>query len=338
MGTLARRTMTLAALAGLATRPARAAMEFRICLDTPPYHIRNITLRRFVALIDQRLPGRFHFRVFESGQLYNDRDAIKGLLWADMEMAVPTIFQVARFVPDANITSLPMFYGLSPDVLYPVLDRTVIPLVAQSIERKLAVHVLKPALDLGYVHVFATNRSLTSSASVRGLKVRVPGGAGNVMRMRSQGAFPVVIPWSESPLALSQGNIDGIATTYETLQSGALWDVGIRYGYEEGAVFVQYVPMLRRDLWETFDNPTRDVFSKSWLTAMIDGRALAIERQLAAKIAAVSHGVQIAEATSEQRSAERERLGELQKELAERFSIAPNVLVRTQASIDNLIS
>lgn len=332
MSVIARRAAILGTLAASTARAA-AATEFRICLDTPPYHVRNIALRRFRALIDERLPGRFHFRMFESGQLYNDRDAIKGLLWADMEMAVPTMFQVARFVPDANVSSLPMFYGVHPDVLHRVLDSTVIPLVADSIERKLAVQVLRPGLDLGYIHVFSTARPLAEAADVRGLKVRVPGGIGNVKRMRSQGAFPVVIPWSETPLALSQGNIDGVATTYETLQSGVLWDVGVRYGYEEGSVFVQYVPMIRRSLWDTFDEPTRAVFTESWLMAMTEGRVLAIERQRAAKEAAVSHGVRIVTASPAQLAAERQRLGGLQDELKRQFGISPDLLARATAAI-----
>src|SRR5690606_35645971 len=149
---------------------------------------------------------------------------IKALMWGDVDMAMPTPLYVARFEPAANVTSLPMFYGQPPEIMQQVLDGPLSTALARRVEARLPVKVLSPSFDLGYVQVFSTDRPLRQSEDLRGLKIRVPSGAATIRMLRLQGANPVAIPWSDVPLGLSQGNIDAVATTFETLYSGALWD------------------------------------------------------------------------------------------------------------------
>ena len=86
-------------------------------------------------------------------------------MWGDVDLALPTALYVARFEPAANVTSLPMFYGRAREVLHHVLDGPLGAAVADRVEARLAVKVLAPNLDLGYINVFSTRRPLASPAS-----------------------------------------------------------------------------------------------------------------------------------------------------------------------------
>jgi TRAP-type C4-dicarboxylate transport system substrate-binding protein len=314
------------------------AIELRICLDTAPNHLRNLAVRSFADRLEAALPGRFHVRIFDSGQLYNDRDAAKALIWGDMEMALPSILQLARFEPAANVTSLPMFYGLPPDVLGDVLDNNVGPLLAARIEARLPVVVLAPSLDLGYIHLFSTRKPLRSISDVGGLKVRVAGGAANLKRLRAQGANPVVIPWSDTPLSLSQGNIDAISSTYETLQSASLWDAGINFGYEERGMFIQYVPLVRRSFWESLDPATQSILVETWRSAMASARAFAVERQDKARAAAIEHGVTLTTPDWRAIDAERTRLMRLQEHMVLELRVPPDVVTAVDTAISEALA
>jgi len=307
--------------------------ELRICLDTGPNHLRNLAVRQFAELLEAALPGRFHIRIFDSGQLYNDRDATKALIWGDMELALPTVIQLARFEPAANITSLPMFYGLSPRVLDPVLDETVGPALAGRIEARLPVVVLSPNLDLGYVHVFSTNRSIRSVHDLAGLKVRVFGGAANLKRLKAQGANPVVIPWADTPLALSQGNIDAIASSFETLQSASLWDAGIEHGFEDRGMFIQYVPLVRRSFWAGLDPATQATFARTWREAMSNARVFSASRQEEARKKALEHGVTLTTPDPQAITSERARLRELQDGMVSELRIPPEIVRLAEEAI-----
>lgn len=176
------------------TQAGTHPQEIRISLDTGPNHLRTHVVHDFAGRLEAELPNRFKVRLFDSGQLYSDRDVIKALMWGDIDLALPTALHVARYEPAANVTSLPMFYSQPRETLHQVLDGPLGAAVAEYVEARLPIKVLAPSLDLGYIHVFSTNRPLTSPADLSGLKVRVPGGAAALRMFRLQGASPVAIP------------------------------------------------------------------------------------------------------------------------------------------------
>ena len=313
------------------------ATELRICLDTGPNHLRNLAVRHFAEQLAVALPGRFHIRIFDSGQLYNDRDATKALIWGDMEMALPSVLQLTRFEPAANVTSLPMFYGLPPNVIGEVLDDGVGPVLGELIEARLPVVVLAPNLDLGYIHVFSTRTPLATVDDIAALKVRVAGGAANLKRLRAQGANPVVIPWSDTPIALSQGNIDAISSTYETLHSASLWDAGINHGFEERGMFIQYIPLVRRSFWEGLDSATQTVFAETWRTSMASARAFSSDRQDKARAAALEHGVIITTPDSQAIETERARLRLLQDRMISELGVPLEIVDVADAAISRAL-
>lgn len=325
--------LVVGALAGTAIGADNGAQELRISLDTGPNHLRNLAVHQFAERLEAALPDRFHIRIFDSGQLYNDRDVTKALIWGDMELALPTVVQLARFEPAANVTSLPMFYGLPPGVLGPVLNESVGPALATRIEARLPVVVLSPNLDLGYVHVFSTRRPLGSVKDLVGLKIRVPGGAANLKRLQAQSANPVIIPWADTPLALSQGNIDAIASSFETMQSASLWDGGINHGLEERGMFIQYVPLVRRSFWESLDPATRTIFVQTWREAMANANGFSAERQDKARAKALEHGVTLTRPDRQAIERERARLRPLQDGMVRELHVPQDIVSLAEAAI-----
>jgi C4-dicarboxylate-binding protein DctP len=303
-----------------------ATRVLRICLDTGPNHIRNIIVNKFAEDLAAELPGYFEIKIYDSGQLYSDRDVIKGLLWGELEMALPSTLHLSRFEPAANVTSLPMFYGQPPNVIHNILDGELGEALAKQVENHLNAKVLLPNLDLGYVNLFSTEAPLNKLQDVAGLKVRVPGGIGNIQRLQLQGAFPISIPWSDVPLALSQGNIDAVATTFETLQSSLLWDVGIRYGYEDRAMFIQYVPLLGQHFWQQLDKRAQVVFLTVWRDTINEARSFAQDRQLMARENAIEHGVNVVTPSLQEIIEQRRQLQSQQSEFVRILKVPANIV------------
>jgi TRAP-type C4-dicarboxylate transport system substrate-binding protein len=303
-----------------------SATLLRISLDTGPNHIRNIIVKKFAENLATEMPGDFEVRIFDSGQLYSDRDVVKGLLWGELEMALPSTLHLSRFEPAADVTSLPMFYGQPPDVIHSVLDGELGEAVAAQVEAHLDVEVLTPNLDLGYVNLFSTGSPLENLDDVAGLKIRVPGGIGNIKRLQLQGAYPISIPWSDVSLALSQGNIDAVATTFETLQSSSLWDVGIRFGFEDRAMFIQYVPLLGKHFWEPLDLSVQEIFIRVWRETINEARSLARDRQILARTNAIEHGVVVVTPSDGEITEQRRQLQTQQGEFVRILKVPANIV------------
>lgn len=326
--------LTVFGAVAVAAPPSGAAAQLlRISLDTGPNHLRTHVVRSFAERLEAALPQRFNVRLFDSGQLYSDRDVIKALMWGDIDLALPTALYVARFEPAAHVTSLPMFYGQPREILNSVLDGPLGAAVTEQVEARLPVKVLAPNLDLGYINVFSTHRPLASPADLAGLKVRVPGGAAALRMFRLQGASPIAIPWSDVPLGLSQGNIDAVATSFETLQSGSLWEVGVRYGLVERSMFMQYMPLVRREFWEGLNPDTRERFVRVWQETMVDARELAMQRQTRAEKIATDHGVQIRSVSEAEARSERERLLQFEPRLVEQLRVPVGVVEIARSSL-----
>lgn len=329
-------SLALAAASGLSVPVTLAEthpLELRISLDTGPNHLRTHVVHDFAGRLEAELPNRFKVRLFDSGQLYSDRDVIKALMWGDIDLALPTALHVARYEPAANVTSLPMFYSQPRETLHRVLDGPLGAAVAEHVEVRLPVKVLSPNLDLGYIHVFSTNRPLASPANLSGLKVRVPGGAAALRMFRLQGASPVAMPWSDVPLGLSQGNIDAVATSFETLQSGSLWEVGVRYGLVERSMFMQYIPLVRREFWESLDPDTQARFEKVWRATMLGAHELAAQRQARAEHIAVEHGIEVRSVSEAEARSERERLLQYEPRLVEQLRLPTGVVEIARRSL-----
>lgn len=314
-------SLTQRASGAQATASARGRVSLRVCLDTSPNHLRNISMAGFAQRLEQLQPGVFTVRIFDSGQLYSDRDAMKALLWGDIDMALPTVLQVARIESVANLSTLPMFYGLPRAALQDTLDGRIAPMIAARMQQRLPVQVLTPNLDLGYVQIFATTRPLHAIDDIAAMKIRVPGGTGNLLRLRLQRAYPVSIPWSDVPLSLSQGNIDAVASTYETVQSATLWDVGVRFALEDRGMFVQYLPVVRRGFWTSLDVLAQQALVRAWRETAVAGRAFAAERQNLAMAAAQQHGIAIARPADTALALERNRLIKSQASIARSLGI-----------------
>ena len=58
----------------------------------------------------------------EGVALYRDRDVPKALAQGNLEMALPGLWQLDKFVPDAVVLDLPVFYGATAEQIYTITD------------------------------------------------------------------------------------------------------------------------------------------------------------------------------------------------------------------------
>ena len=114
--TITRRAFGASAAIALATpfiRRAEAAapIELRCSLDTAPSHPRNVAFRDFLGKLEAASGGQITTKLFESGALFPDLQVVKALVQGQVEMACPGTWTITGFVPDADFSQLPAFYG-----------------------------------------------------------------------------------------------------------------------------------------------------------------------------------------------------------------------------------
>lgn len=307
-----RRPFMFGVVGGAAMLAARGAQaqgseQMRISLDTNPTHVRNRNTEQFAQRVRAELP-RLAAQVFPSAQLFRDRDVPRALRQGGVEMGIPGWWNLDGIAPDAALPSLPMFYGLEPAILHRILDGAAGQQINRKLEERLRVKVLGRWFDLGAQHFYTTSKPLNGFADLQGLRIRHPGGSANAARIRTLGANPVLVPWPDVPLALSQNTVDGLVTTHESANTAKLWDAGVRHAFEDFQTFNQYIPMVSQGLWNKLNAQERGTLTRIWEETVDRERGEAAVAQREAREILVRNNITIKTATQQEATDARRRL------------------------------
>lgn len=295
------------AISGFAMRPAFANEQVRIALDTNPSHVRNRNTEAFARRVRAEIP-KLAPQVFPSAQLFRDRDVPRALRQGGVEMGIPGWWNLDGIAPDAALSSLPMFYGLDPVLLHRLMDGPAGQQINRKLEEKLRIKVLGRWFDLGPQHFYSTGKPLNDYADLQGLRIRHPGGSANAARIRTLGGNPVLVPWPDVPLALSQRTVDGLITTHESAHTAKLYDAGVRFAFEDFQTFNQYIPMVSLPLWNKLSAAEQTLLVKIWEESVDTERAEAATAQRAARDILLQNNLKIVTASQEAAAAARRRL------------------------------
>ncbi len=323
-----RRAALAAALAMPWAHRAWAAdpVRLRCSLDTAPTHVRNVSVADYFTKLEAATGGRIKTEIFHSGQLFADRDVAKALLQGQAEMALPGSWVLAGFVPDCDMFHLPAMYAQPIEVAHRVIDGKPGQILGQQLQTKLRTHILGQWLELGFHNWYSNKVPLDSLASLKGLKLRNSGGAGQAWRTRFFGAIPNTTSWPDVPLALSQGQFDGLITTNESINSAQLWEAGIRYGLKDHQFVGEYIPMVSDAFWSKLPPDLQAAMTDTWAANIGGYRASMAASQEHAGDVIATHGVRWVTPSADEINAARKRMMPEQEQMAKESKINPELV------------
>jgi TRAP-type C4-dicarboxylate transport system substrate-binding protein len=298
----------------------------RISVENTDAHVQTIAVRRFAELVDQRLGDRLEVQCYSSASLFRDSEIVKALARGRVEMGVPGTWQIDPFVPEVGVFQLPAFYGTRPEVVYQFLEGEVGRDLKALIEEELFVVIPGSWMDLGFTHLFSTEKPIRTYKDIEEMRIRVAGGYVNEARIARMGGIPVIIPWPDLPSRLEQKQVFGLLTSYETIRSAALWEKGIRYAFEDRQYFAQYIPMIADHFWDNLSPEMQSVLTECWETAASEQRTAAAEAQKSAREELIRQGVLITVPEPEEVLTMKQKLLEQQDTIAETLGIPQDLV------------
>jgi TRAP-type transport system periplasmic protein len=308
-------------------------IELRCSLDTAPSHPRNVAFRAFLAKVEAASGGQIKTRLFESGALFPDLHVAKALVQGQVEMCCPGTWTLTGFVPDADFTQLPALYGRPAAMVARAVDGTAGKFVNKQITDKLHVHVLGGWFNYGFNNWFSTKKPLKTTADLKDMTIRSPGGILISRRIRFFGALPNVTPWPDVPLAMSQGMFDGLISSDESANSARLVDSGLRYALHDDQAMVTYVPMLNQDFWNRLGPNLQDVMATLWREHLPAWREASVKAQQHARAVLTQHGVTFADVPQAERDALRARMVASQDRIVADAHMSPGLVKQVLADV-----
>ena len=321
----------LLALPLIGTGSHAADYKIEISLETGPNHIRNISVVELAMELEAASNGRLEVKVFHGASKYKGTNVPTALAQGALDMGMPGTWHLGKFVPDFNMTGLPMFYGRGRDAQYAVWDGEVGKIMNQKLEEKLGVVVIGRWFDLGFGQMFFTDKDVTSHADLTGLKMRAPGGAANLARFDAFDATAVKIAWPDVPQALQRNTVDGVLTTHESMRSAKLWDSGLKYAYDDDQSFFQYVPVMSKSAWDKLPEDLQTLIVDTWEAKVDAVRDIAAERQQSAREEGIANGIKVTKASDDDLATMRDKLMSTQTALVDELRIDADLVSRAEA-------
>lgn len=188
--------LTTSALAGVVLKLGHIAEA------TNPY---AMGADKFAEIVKQKSKGDIEIKVFPSSQLGAQKELIEGLIYGTVDMTLTGTAELGTFQPQMAVFDLPFLFKDRAHA-YRALD-TVGMELAKPLEAK-GIKMLG-YMENGIRHMTNNTRPVKTPADMKGLKIRVMNNKVYVEMMKSMGASPTPMAFSELYSAMQQGTVDG---------------------------------------------------------------------------------------------------------------------------------
>ncbi len=240
----------VACIALLAVAPASAQTTAPIVIkfshvvatDTP----KGKGAERFKQLAEERTNGKVKVEIYPNSVLYKDKEELEALQLGAVQMLAPS---VSKFGPlgakEFEAFDLPFIF---PDKA--VLARVTEGPIGASLFRKLEDKGIKGLAywDNGFKDMTA-NKPLRNPADFKGLKMRIQSSKVLESEIRTLGALPQVLAFSEVYQALQTGVVDGTENTPSNIYSQKTHEVQ-KYLTVSNHGYIGYAVIVNKKFWE----------------------------------------------------------------------------------------
>jgi C4-dicarboxylate-binding protein DctP len=305
---------------------AQSSIPFVVSIENVSAHFQAKATREFAEKLAARSAGELQVRYYDGATLYRDAEVVKKVAKGEVACAFPGLWQLDEMVPDTAVFMLPSVYGRSIAQMRELADGPLGALVSKRVEETLGVVVIGPWLDLGYGQLFGARIDIKGVGDLAGKRIRVAGGRGNEERVRAFGASPVLIPSSDLPAYLKGGLLDGVLSTYESVDSAALDKQGLRSVLEDREYYPFYLPLVSRAVWDSMSPKLRETVIACWREVAGPARAGSVAAQDKAKAHLVARGLVVHVPGDDEIARARAILLGEEGEIAARLSVSDEAL------------
>jgi C4-dicarboxylate-binding protein DctP len=208
---------------------------------------------RFKELAEKYSGGRVKVEVYPNSQLYKDKEEVEALQLGAVQMLAPSMSKFGPLgVKEYEAFDLPYLF---PDTaaLRKVTDGPVGKQMLQKLESKGIVGLA--FWDNGF-KIMSANKPLLTPDDMLGLKMRIQSSKVLEAEMKTLGALPQVMAFSEVYQALQTGVVDGTENPPSNMFTQKMHEVQ-KYATLTNHGYLGYVLIVNKNFWDGLPNDVR---------------------------------------------------------------------------------
>jgi tripartite ATP-independent transporter DctP family solute receptor len=214
--------LILVATGGFAGGGTEKAVEIKLGHYSAESHPMHLAALQFAENVAKRSNGTVTVVIFPNSKLGNSQEMVEQTVLGAIDLVLPTEPALAKWSPKVNLVTGPFAFKN-----YDAVDR--------FFAGDGFVNWIKPDLDkagLKYIarweYGFRTytnsKRPINTPEDFKGLKIRTPPDFVNQETVKALGGVVQTIAFTELPMALKQGVVDGQENPIATIYAGKMWE------------------------------------------------------------------------------------------------------------------
>ncbi|THB62999.1 MAG: TRAP transporter substrate-binding protein [Desulfovibrio sp.] len=238
------------ALVLMATISLSAVCEAGVVLKLAHYanadHPGNEAAQMFADGVAERTNGEITVEIYPNNELGNPPEVLEQNVLGVIDMSLPTQGQLAKYSQRFGCVMLPFaFEGY--DHAYSVLDGPFMAWAGEELEA--AGLIFLSNWEWGFRNLTNSVRPINTPEDVEGLKIRTPPELSNQSAMEALGATVQTIQFSELPMALQQGVVDGQENPVSVIYAYKIYETQ-KYLAMTGHTYNSMVHVISKETWD----------------------------------------------------------------------------------------
>jgi tripartite ATP-independent transporter DctP family solute receptor len=190
----------------------------------------TIGMDKFAELLNEKSGGKLKLKMYHSGTLGSQPDAIEQVRLGGLEIANFSLGPIGPVVPEANVVSLPFIFK-DTDHVWRVLEGKAGEMINAGLEKKGLISLAW--YDAGARSFYNSKKPIKTPADVVGLKIRVMNNDLYSGMISALGGNPSPMAFSEVYQSLKTGVVDGAENNWPSYESTGHYEVAKYYSISQ---------------------------------------------------------------------------------------------------------
>ena len=236
----------LVATCAFTASAAEAKMVLKLGHYANAEHAGNKAAQLFADGVAARTNGEITVEIYPNNELGNPPEVLEQNVLGVIDMSLPTQGQLAKYSKKFDCVMLPFAYT-GYDHAYKVLDGPFIEWAGQDLEDAGVIFLAN--WEWGFRNLTNSVRPVITPDDAKGLKIRTPPELSNQAAMEALGATVQTIQFSELPMALKQGVVDGQENPVSVIYAFKIYETQ-KYLTMTGHTYNSMVHVMSKKTWD----------------------------------------------------------------------------------------
>ncbi|MCG6929624.1 MAG: TRAP transporter substrate-binding protein [Desulfofustis sp.] len=248
----------------------------------------TVAMDKFAELLKEKSGGRLTVKMYHSGTLGSQPDAIEQLRIGGIEIGNFNLGPLGPIVPEANVVSLPFIFK-DVDHMWRVLDGKAGDIINEGMTKYGIVPLAW--YDAGARCFYNSKHPINTPADVVGMKVRVMNNDLYSGMIAALGGNPSPMAFAEVYQSLKTGVVDGAENNWPSYESTGHYEVAKYYSLSQHLIIPETL-CINAKVWAGLSPEDQKIVKEAAVESAMLQRKLWKEREVASKDKVLAAGVE----------------------------------------------